>query len=40
MHCIQMVILKGLTLASVQVVDAKSNVKPEYRNCGEGEDPN
>ena len=30
-----MVILKGVTLASVQVVDAKSNVKPEYGNCGE-----
>jgi len=35
-----MVILKGVTLASVQVVDAKSDVKPEYRNCGEDEDPN
>jgi len=34
-----MVILKGETLASVHVVDTNSNVKPEYRNCDEGEDP-
>jgi hypothetical protein len=35
-----MVILKGVTLASVQIVDANSNVKPEYGNCGKDEDPN
>jgi hypothetical protein len=35
-----MVTLKGVAFAGVQVVDAKGNVKPEYRNCCEGKDPN
>jgi hypothetical protein len=35
-----MVTLKGVASASVQVVEAKGNVKSEYRNCCEGEDPN
>jgi len=35
-----MMTLKGVTSASVQFVDAKGNVKSEYSNCCEGENPN
>jgi len=30
----------GVASASVQVVEAKGDVKSEYKNCCEGEDPN